>query len=51
MDETDPTAEAAVDGIYSTCEICFGIVAHRAGHEAWHRSRGEVVDGAHDERT
>lgn len=44
--ETDITPSS--DGIYATCGICFAIVAHDIGHEAWHASRGEVVQDAHD---
>ncbi len=45
MDETDAPLS---DGIYSTCPVCFAIVADQAGHAAWHVSRGEVVPDAHD---
>lgn len=41
-DDTNPEADTA-DGIYSTCPLCFAIVAHAAGHTAWHESRGEQV--------
>lgn len=44
-------APPATDGIYTTCELCFAIVAHEAGHEAWHRSRGEAGSDANEERT
>lgn len=41
MDEETPS-----DGIYSTCPICFAIVASKQGHEAWHEPPSEgVTDG------
>lgn len=48
MDEQEPTTAEAVGGIYTTCSICFAIVAHQAGHEAWHMSRGEAVSDAYN---
>lgn len=45
------TAEATTDGIYTTCPICFAIAASGAGHDAWHRSRGEGMTDADSERT
>lgn len=33
------------DGIYSTCPVCFAIIAFKQGHQAWH-SRGEGVTNA-----
>lgn len=44
-----PTAETT-DGIYSTCPLCFAIVASGSGHEAWHSSRGEAMTDADHER-
>lgn len=45
MDEPDITA-VVTDGIYTTCDICFAIVAHNEGHIAWHLSRNEGTTDA-----
>lgn len=47
-DVEDAEADTGADGIYSTCDRCFGIVANAEGHEAWHRSRGEGEPDAHE---
>lgn len=50
MDESLDVSPLVADGIYTTCGLCFAIVAHQQGHDAWHLSRGEAVNDADPER-
>lgn len=47
MSETESTDDVD-NGIYGICPSCWALTPNLDGHKAWHESRGEVVNGAHD---